>query len=382
MVALTPVLHEIIPHGWSRWALLDSSASISSGHSENPETTVIFGQRMWRFTQDPSSPMALWMPSFRAKGIGWTLHMQGRGWLDSGWYREIESPLDSCWILDAMIGDARGTFALLVLTRPRSATPFTVDDVQRLDRLRPWLAHALRRNSPGDMRGEDQTLPGAAGAPVLSGQMILTSDGNPVYQTAGLDFLLKRVLENVPASYTKHAEARAELPAPILKLMRCLAGAATGTSAAPPRMQVPAAHGVVTLEAKWLIPAGATAADAAKDPQSCLVSVTVELREHAIAYAARALRENGATPAQVKVGVRLAAGMTKRMIADELGIRLSSVLDLTKKLYQNLDIHNPAELSARIWLARSSSEGGRPPPWAIETSGLTHRKDAASAVLR
>jgi hypothetical protein len=27
---------------------------------------------------------------------------------------------------------------------PRSARPFTVDDVQRLDRLRPWLAHAFR----------------------------------------------------------------------------------------------------------------------------------------------------------------------------------------------------------------------------------------------
>jgi hypothetical protein len=30
--------------------------------------------------------------------------------------------------------------------------------------------------------------------------------------------------------------------------------------------------------------------------------------------------------------------------------QLSSVADLTKKLYQNLDIHNSAELGAKIWL--------------------------------
>ena len=62
--------------------------------------------------------------------------MQGRGWLESGWYREIKAPLDFCWILDAMIGEAGQTFALahLMLTRPRSAHPFTADDVQRLDR--------------------------------------------------------------------------------------------------------------------------------------------------------------------------------------------------------------------------------------------------------
>ena len=46
-------------------------------------------ERMGRFNNDPSSPAFLWISSFRAVAIGWTLHMQGRGWLESGWYREI-----------------------------------------------------------------------------------------------------------------------------------------------------------------------------------------------------------------------------------------------------------------------------------------------------
>jgi DNA-binding NarL/FixJ family response regulator len=56
-------------------------------------------------------------------------------------------------------------------------------------------------------------------------------------------------------------------------------------------------------------------------------------------------RESGATPAQTKVGIQLALGKTKPEIADELGTQLSSVVDVTKKLYQNLDVHNSAELA-------------------------------------
>jgi DNA-binding NarL/FixJ family response regulator len=84
--------------------------------------------------------------------------------------------------------------------------------------------------------------------------------------------------------------------------------------------------------------------------------VRIELHEHAIAYAARALRESGATPAQTKVGIHLALGKPKSVIADELGLRLSSVMATTKKLYQNLDVHNSAELATKIWLDQKQDE--------------------------
>jgi DNA-binding NarL/FixJ family response regulator len=86
--------------------------------------------------------------------------------------------------------------------------------------------------------------------------------------------------------------------------------------------------------------------------------VTIELREHAIAHAARVLRESGATPAQLKVGIELALGKTKPVIADELGIQFSSVDDLTKKLYQTLGVHNSTELGTKIWLG-----GNQPHAW-------------------
>jgi hypothetical protein len=374
IVAVTPLLHEIIPHGWSRTCLYESDATIGSIYAENP-AAVLYNEPFWEFLYDPSNIVgSLYLPIFRATGIGWTLHRQGRGWLDSDWYREIEAHLDSCWLLDAMIGDAGQTIAGVHLTRPRSASPFTADDVQRLDRLRPWLAHAFRRVSSSDPRPEDQDVARMAGVPVLSGQMILTSDVKVAFQTPGVEHLL-RILTGEPGDYTRHVPLRDRLPAPVLKLLQRIVDAANGGIGVPPRMKVSTVYGVLTLEAKWLVPAGTLAADAARDPKSCLLSMTIELHEHAIVHAARVLRESGATPAQTKVGIHLAMGKTKPVIADELGIQRSSVEGMTKKLYQTLDVHNSAELGAKIWLGEKRSEArrSRAPDWATSATLLRHR---------
>jgi DNA-binding CsgD family transcriptional regulator len=349
MVAVAPVLHEIIPHDGARLALVAPDATITTGYSENPASSAIFRERLWQFMDDPTSLMSLWVPGVRAVAIGWALHRQGGGYLGSGYYREIEVPLGSCWLLDAMIGDGGRTIGFVSLTRPRSARPFTVDDLQLLDRIRPWLAHAFRRSNSHNAREDDEAPIATAGATVLSGQVVLTSDGTIVYQTSGLELLL-RILTGEPSNYTRYVPVSDRLPAPLLKILRQINGAANGTSNTPPRMQVSTAFGVLTLEAKWLVPAGTLPADAARDPKSCLIAVTIELHEHAIAYAARVLRESGATAAQTKVGIHLALGKSRPEIADELGLQISSVADHSKKLYQTLDVHNSTELGTKIWL--------------------------------
>ncbi|MGH6837773.1 MAG: hypothetical protein ACREDT_03045 [Methylocella sp.] len=356
MIAVAPLLHEILPHGWCRMILLEPDATYGPGYAENPETAAIFRERERHFVDDRSSPVSLLAPAIRANAIGWTLHLQGRSWLESGWYRELEAPLDSCWILDAMVSEAGRNIALahLMLTRPRGARPFTADDVQCLDRLRPWLAHALRPQPSGE-RPADEDSWGIIGAAVCSGQLILMPNAKLVFQTPGAESLL-RMLVREPAYDTRYVLVRDRLPAPILKLLPQITGTASGTSNAPPRMHISTAYGVVTLEAKWLVPEGAVAVDVAKDPNSCLIAVTIELHEHAIAHAARVLRESGATPAQTKVGIHLALGKSRSAIADELGIQSSSVADHSKKLYQTLDVHNSTELATKIWLGQRQDE--------------------------
>jgi DNA-binding CsgD family transcriptional regulator len=366
MVAVVPVLHEIIPHDGTRLALVAPDATITTGYSENPASGAIFRERLWQFMDDPTSLMSLWVPGVRAVAIGWALHRQGGDYLESGYYREIEAPLGSCWVLDAMIGDGGRTIGFVSLTRPRGVRSFTVDDVQRLDGLRPWLAHAFRRSPSGDSRQEDEPPIAAAGATVLSGQVVLTSEGRIVYETSGVELLL-RILTGEPSNYTRHVPVSDRLPASVLKLLRQITGAVIGTSNTPPRLQVSTAYGVIALEAKWLVPAGTLPEEAARDPKACLIAVTIELREHAIAYAARVLRESGATPAQTKVGIHLALGKTRPEIADELGLQRSSVADHSKKLYQTLDVHNSTELGTKIWLnphQDQARQGSIPAPFS------------------
>lgn len=348
LIAVSPLLHEIIPHGWARLALIAPDATWTASFSENPASAALYRERFGTLMRDPTGLGPLYLPAVRAAGIGWSLPLQSRNWLERSWYREIEAPLDACWILDAMIGDGGRTIALVHLLRPRNAQPFTVEDAQRLDQLRPWLAHAFRPQTPDAPEPGDQPCMEAAGAPARSGQIILQADTRPVFQTPSAEFLL-RILAGESSDYMRPLRTRDTPPAPISKLVHHLAGAAKGSVCKPPRMRVSTAYGVLTLDAKWLMPAGAIPHDTAKDPAGCLISVTIELREHFVARAARVLRESGATPAQLKVGVRLVQGKAKAAIADELGLRQSSVADLTKKLYQSLGIHNSAELVSKIW---------------------------------
>lgn len=119
MIAVTPLLHEIIPHGWSRMGRYESDATNGSLYSENP-AMALYNERIFEFLNDPSNIVgSLYVSIFKATGIGWTMRRQGWGWLGSDWYREIEAPLDFCWLLDAMIGDAGQTIAGVHLTRPR-----------------------------------------------------------------------------------------------------------------------------------------------------------------------------------------------------------------------------------------------------------------------
>ena len=152
--------------------------------------------------------------------------------------------------------------------------------------------------------------------------MILAPDARVVFKTNSLEFLL-RTLAGEPGNHTRYVPARDKLPAPVLKLLRRIAGTANGTSNTPRRMQISTARGVFTLEAQWLVPADTPPEDTGRNPKSYLIAVTIELHEHAIAHAAPMLRESGATPAQVKVGIQLALGKTKPLIADELGIKFS-----------------------------------------------------------
>ena len=55
MIAVTPLLHEIILYGWSRVAFLAPDGTITGGWSEHPEAPALYRERAPPFLNDPSS---------------------------------------------------------------------------------------------------------------------------------------------------------------------------------------------------------------------------------------------------------------------------------------------------------------------------------------
>jgi hypothetical protein len=85
MIAVTPLLHEIIPHGWTGIALLEPDATMSSStYGEHPGTVPLYRERLWKFADDPTSPLSLWLPGFRVVGIGWSICKAAAGSIAPG----------------------------------------------------------------------------------------------------------------------------------------------------------------------------------------------------------------------------------------------------------------------------------------------------------
>ena len=55
MIAVTPLLHEIIPHGTMRVGLVAPDATITAAYDEHPAADALYRERFWRFMDDPSA---------------------------------------------------------------------------------------------------------------------------------------------------------------------------------------------------------------------------------------------------------------------------------------------------------------------------------------
>jgi DNA-binding CsgD family transcriptional regulator len=92
--------------------------------------------------------------------------------------------------------------------------------------------------------------------------------------------------------------------------------------------------------------AGATPRGDASDDDSPAFLLVVSRHEPVEVSAAGKLMAAGASRTQSIVGGAIVAGRSKAEIAARSGVKVSSVEDATRKLYQRLDLHSAQELAA------------------------------------
>ncbi len=124
LIAVAAMVREVIPSSWTRIAIFNARGNITAGFAEHGDFPALAVARYPHFMEnDPASIAALMYPAWQAAGIGWTLHKQNADYLHSGYYDEIERPLDACWLLDAFVHDGTRSIVGLTLCRPRAASP-------------------------------------------------------------------------------------------------------------------------------------------------------------------------------------------------------------------------------------------------------------------
>ena len=352
-MAVAVGLRDVIPAGWTRICLHDERGAVTSGYAEHGAFPAIYLERFQHFAKtQPASIAGLLLPAWRAAGIGWTLQKQNADYLQSAYYHEIERVVDACWLLDAIVHDGTRSIVSLMLTRPRAAKPFRSEDVVLLDRVRPWIAHAFRDRRARAPRDQEHSMAGEA---LHKATVIASAAGTILFRSAESEQLFM-MLNGVSEKLGKHSGAyHSETPITVRKVIRDLVTAATGHGTSPPSANVATHWGLISVEAVWLTPTGASARDMVANHDAMQVAVTIELRQHALPYIARVLRNSGVTPRQVRVGVLLATGMTKPAIAQELGIKPSSVMDATRKIYERLEVRNAAQLGMKFLTASGAA---------------------------
>jgi DNA-binding CsgD family transcriptional regulator len=362
LIAIARALHEVIHSGWNRIGMLGPRGTPRAGFSENLEYMPLALERLEMLAREPGSIASMVPDAYATGAVGMTLPAQNGTYLRSACYWDLERELDSCWLLDAMIQDDGGqTMAGLMMTRPRSAKPFNEDEATRLDRLRPWIAHALRERHACASDYADPTEPVYAAAGSIKAMAIVDGAGRIIYGSRGTNYLMYLCAGLTNDTNTLTSPRIRTAPAAVLAVIRRLQTTASEAWSAPPRATMTTPWGRLVIEASWMIPTAEDATEAARDPGGSPIAVNLELQEHAAAHAMRVLRSAGAPASQVRIGTMLALGRTKPEIAAELGLKISSVTDAVRKLYDRLDVHNTAQLSKMLWtVASGQSEVRRP----------------------
>ncbi len=176
-IALTPLLHEIVPHDGMRFGVLAHVARPPGGVPDRSDSVA-------PYRQGPSfGPLPALIAERKPAGIFLNLPARDRNALD-------KDSLHFRLGLDATIGEGGTSYAILELSRPRAALLLYDRGNQAFSiRLRPWLVRALRPRSQACANEPFEQRFGVVGMPVLSAQAILTASGDVVHQSGAAEHL-------------------------------------------------------------------------------------------------------------------------------------------------------------------------------------------------
>jgi hypothetical protein len=69
MIAVVPLLHEIIPHGWTRLVLVAPDAAITAAYYEHPAAAALCRERLHTHLNDPTGVVGVTKRLYQNLGV-------------------------------------------------------------------------------------------------------------------------------------------------------------------------------------------------------------------------------------------------------------------------------------------------------------------------
>ena len=247
-------------------------------------------------------------------------------------YNLVWRPCHHHHTLQCLIPQSNGFMGTLLLARPRSAPGFSSADKAMLLRLTPYLEHGMQATP------QAEADPAGSGE---SGMFVMDAQGKLVFSSGkATELLMLAKRPAYPVGTSARVFGEIEIPPALLRLCRNLEGIFRGKDAEPPMLVHDNARGRFVFRAQWLDPVMGEAQG--------LIGVTVEHREPAALRLLRCIGELPLSPGQMEVCLLLAQSHSHESIGQRLNIKLSTVKDHTRKIYDKLGIRQREELLGRL----------------------------------
>jgi DNA-binding CsgD family transcriptional regulator len=214
---------------------------------------------------------------------------------------------------------------MLGLYRPRHQKPFDSREQALYTQLLPYVSHALCVTDNKDIQYSENGS---------SGMMVMDTQGQIQYLSHEAKLLLALACQPVLSLAARSQEEA--LLAKLAQLCRNLQTIFQGKHAAPPSLSHTNGRGRFSFRAFWL--------NKINNEPGALIGMAVEHHEPLVLKLLRGLQKLPLSPVQKQVALLLAQGTSNELIGERLNIKLTTVKDHIKKIFDKLGIYRREEL--------------------------------------
>lgn len=335
MPALLRELHAFLPSFGNTFFWADENGELANIYDESPDSVNVgplyvnefYNRREWEVNLGFTYTMRHHCGVHSSDSL---MTVSRREFLGCDLYNLVFRPLRYQDFLRLMVREGGRALGALQLWRAPGERKFSQQDMTRLWRLGPYIAHALTQAGARDVPSVESED---------SGVIVADRAGVVLYASRRARALLFYAMHPQVAPGKVGAHVGALPPA-----VRCLCDALVAVfegrdPRGPPTCEIVNGWGRFTFRAHWL--------ESAETP-SALIGITVSHLEPLPLRLMRRMIDLPLTPRQMHACLLTASGLSARATAGHMEVSEHTAIAYRRQVYARMDVHNRSELLGKL----------------------------------